>query len=291
MPIKKTSKGWYWGSKGPFATREKAEQVQRAAYASGYTGDSIKYGEAPSMDDPFTPSNKRERQYIAQLRKVARNVNQILALYNPADPESLPKVERMLRSYSYTLEGYGEAVASKMFDEADRANKQQWRKYANKIGLDANTKKAVLDFDMSQAKRAYTDYNSRLTASLAENALQRLKDIQNGTLYANATAAQREKAIKDSGKIVLNRAALIGRTENARMTGILTRIRAVRAGAEGYIWESHEDDRVRFEHHAQNGKFTRYAKPPELENGMIYHAGEGPNCRCVQRPIFNRGIR
>lgn len=36
MPIRKTSKGYYWGEKGPFATREKAEEVERAAYASGY---------------------------------------------------------------------------------------------------------------------------------------------------------------------------------------------------------------------------------------------------------------
>lgn len=36
MPIMKTSKGWYWGSKGPFPTREKAEQVAQAAYSSGY---------------------------------------------------------------------------------------------------------------------------------------------------------------------------------------------------------------------------------------------------------------
>lgn len=36
MPIRKTSKGYYWGDKGPFPTREKAEEVERAAYASGY---------------------------------------------------------------------------------------------------------------------------------------------------------------------------------------------------------------------------------------------------------------
>lgn len=36
MPIRKTSKGWYWGSKGPFKTRKKAEEVAKAAYASGY---------------------------------------------------------------------------------------------------------------------------------------------------------------------------------------------------------------------------------------------------------------
>lgn len=36
MPIRKTSEGYYWGSQGPFKTREKAESVAQAAYASGY---------------------------------------------------------------------------------------------------------------------------------------------------------------------------------------------------------------------------------------------------------------
>lgn len=36
MPVRKTSKGYYWGSKGPFKTKKKAEQVAKAAYASGY---------------------------------------------------------------------------------------------------------------------------------------------------------------------------------------------------------------------------------------------------------------
>lgn len=40
MPIRKTDRGYYWGSKGPFPTREKAEEVARAAYSSGYKSDS-----------------------------------------------------------------------------------------------------------------------------------------------------------------------------------------------------------------------------------------------------------
>ena len=36
MPIRKTKKGWYWGSKGPFKTRKKAASVARAAHAHGY---------------------------------------------------------------------------------------------------------------------------------------------------------------------------------------------------------------------------------------------------------------
>ena len=36
MPINKKDDGWYWGSKGPFKSKEKAEEVQQAAHASGY---------------------------------------------------------------------------------------------------------------------------------------------------------------------------------------------------------------------------------------------------------------
>jgi hypothetical protein len=41
MPIRKTDKGWYWGSKGPFATKQKAIDVGRAAHASGYQEEEM----------------------------------------------------------------------------------------------------------------------------------------------------------------------------------------------------------------------------------------------------------
>jgi hypothetical protein len=36
MPISKQPDGWYWGSKGPFDTKQKAIQVGQAAHASGF---------------------------------------------------------------------------------------------------------------------------------------------------------------------------------------------------------------------------------------------------------------
>lgn len=40
MPFRKTDKGYYWGSKGPFATMAKAQQVAKAAYAAGFKEES-----------------------------------------------------------------------------------------------------------------------------------------------------------------------------------------------------------------------------------------------------------
>jgi hypothetical protein len=36
MPVRQTDKGWFWGSKGPFATKQQATNVGKAAYAHGY---------------------------------------------------------------------------------------------------------------------------------------------------------------------------------------------------------------------------------------------------------------
>jgi hypothetical protein len=41
MPISKKSDGWYWGSKGPFASKQKAIQVGQAAHASGFKEESM----------------------------------------------------------------------------------------------------------------------------------------------------------------------------------------------------------------------------------------------------------
>lgn len=38
MPVHKKNGKWYWGSKGPFDTKQKAQEVGRAAYAHGYKG-------------------------------------------------------------------------------------------------------------------------------------------------------------------------------------------------------------------------------------------------------------
>lgn len=40
MPVEEKNGKWYWGNEGPFDTKAKAEEVERAAYANGYAGDS-----------------------------------------------------------------------------------------------------------------------------------------------------------------------------------------------------------------------------------------------------------
>jgi len=55
MPLRKTVKGWMWGTQGPFPTKAKALQVARAAYASGYKGEKKDYPE-PAVCKKSVPS-------------------------------------------------------------------------------------------------------------------------------------------------------------------------------------------------------------------------------------------
>ena len=42
MPISKRNGKYYWGSKGPFNSRKKAEEVAQAAHAAGYEKSLLK---------------------------------------------------------------------------------------------------------------------------------------------------------------------------------------------------------------------------------------------------------
>ncbi|CAB4136529.1 hypothetical protein UFOVP306_22 [uncultured Caudovirales phage] len=54
MPLAKRDNGWYWGGKGPFPTKAKAQSVARAAYASGYSkqGNTMKFSVEKTGNDP-----------------------------------------------------------------------------------------------------------------------------------------------------------------------------------------------------------------------------------------------
>ena len=47
MPITKKKDGWYWGSRGPYKTLLKAEEVAAAANASGYKSKKSKTTQKP----------------------------------------------------------------------------------------------------------------------------------------------------------------------------------------------------------------------------------------------------
>ena len=64
----------------------------------------------------------------------------------------------------------------------------------------------------------------------------------------------------------------------------LTQARHRQMGIVEYYWGTSEDERVREEHAANNGKKFRWDTPPPVTG----HPGNDVLCRCVERPIIPR---
>nr|UCQ29739.1 DUF2213 domain-containing protein [Edwardsiella piscicida] len=60
MSVHQKDGAWWWGKKGPFRTREKAEEVERAAFANGYRGDSYDFGSSVRSYDDYGRLNVAE---------------------------------------------------------------------------------------------------------------------------------------------------------------------------------------------------------------------------------------
>ena len=58
MPINQKDGKWYWGSKGPFNSKKKAEEVAQAAHASGYVSKLVK-----GFFQPNRPTTKKKSDF------------------------------------------------------------------------------------------------------------------------------------------------------------------------------------------------------------------------------------
>jgi SPP1 gp7 family putative phage head morphogenesis protein len=91
--------------------------------------------------------------------------------------------------------------------------------------------------------------------------------------------------------IVRSRARLVARTEIGKASAALTEARAENLGLSYYVWETSQDERVRFSHRKMQGVVVPFADPPSPEAlaGLKPVGNYGPsgiwNCRCYAAPV------
>lgn len=87
MPVVKKNDGWYWGLKGPFATKAKALHVATAAHAHGFKEEGKKSGAmtfALDFNGTYTKDPKFWNVFIelARLRK-----DEVYCVTHSTDPD------------------------------------------------------------------------------------------------------------------------------------------------------------------------------------------------------------
>lgn len=230
---------------------------------------------------------KLEARYARELRKIARQVGDLVRAWAPDDGmfdlAQVAALKAMLAKYAEAITPWAKATAGRMVEEIAIRERRAWAEHARIMGRELH--REIRDAPTGQVLKDYLAEHVRLITSLPTEAGERvhrltLEGIQNGT-----RAKQIAREIMRSGEVTESRATLIARTEISRTASALTMARATHVGSTAYVWRTAEDSDVRDSHAKMNGRPVDWNDPPTLD-GMVGHAGMLPNCRCYPEPIL-----
>jgi len=233
----------------------------------------------------FSRSRIVEREFQTQLSAVGRQIGVIIKGFIDAGRVTdLPALTEAMDSYSILLGPWAAAVAAKMQARVAVLDKNAWTVMSRSIG--SNLHRLIESAPIGGTLKMLQAEQVTLITSLPAEAGARVHQLTREAIVSGRRAEDVMRDILDSGKVSVNRARLIARTEVARTASLLTETRARHIGSDGYFWRTVQDSDVRSQHRALEGKFIRWNEPPAAGVGkggapQFYHAGQGPNCRCV----------
>lgn len=227
----------------------------------------------------FERVKRAEARYAIGLRGIARHIGHITAAFTPGDPDQMTTLQRILRGYADILKPWAVSHAERMLADVSRRNFAVWARLSRTISR--SLREEVETAPTGMLMRTLLDEQVGLITSLPIEAAERVHKLTIEGMMQGTRAAEIAKEILASGEVSKSRATLIARTEVARTASLLVQARAEHVGSHGYLWRTSKDARVRKEHKALEGQFIAWREPPEAgTDGMKYHAGQGPNCRC-----------
>lgn len=129
---------------------------------------------------------------------------------------------------------------------------------------------------------SFVERNAALIKDVPEQSAARIETklrtgIERGDSIAKLTAE-----VQAELKIARNRAKLIARDQTNKFIGKLTELRQTSVGVTEYVWSTSQDERVRSEHAARNGRMFKWSDPP-----FDGHPGEPIQCRCRAIPVLD----
>ena len=228
----------------------------------------------------WAEAKRAERQYMIQLRKIARHIGEFLNIVQTEG--DVAAAEATLQKYSQIIEPWAKARARVMVADIARRNDKVWRRISAEMG---QTLRQELRSPEPIADRFHALMDEQVVSikSLPIEAAQRVHNLVERGVIEGRRFTDIIPLIRQGGEVSKSRAELIARTETGRVISNLLQARAEQIGSDGYHWETMKDAAVRPSHRAMQGKFVAWSDPPTLD-GLTGHAGALPNCRCFANP-------
>lgn len=234
----------------------------------------------------FKNMKRHEVIYARQLRQVAAAVHSIITgSFDPDNPLQVAQVTELLEKYAEFITPWAQSVGRRMVAEIANRDEKAWVALSKSMGRELTSE--IKSTPLGQVFRQKMAEQVHLIRSIPLDAAKRVHELTIEAATGGKRASDLVAEIMNSGNVSKSKATLIARTEVARTSSKLIETRAQYVGSLGYIWRTVGDTDVRREHKVLNGKYFKWGEPPIAgPNGMRYHAGGGPNCRCYPEPVI-----
>ncbi len=238
-----------------------------------------------SLRSAFIRAKKLVKRYTAQLRKIARHVDDIARGFNPASAAGQATMQAAMLRYGEAIRPWAEAEADRVVTEVAQSDARSWRKLSAEIGRAVH--REIETAPTGTVMHRLMQDQVELITSLPREAAERVHRIATEGLAKGMRAPELAAEILRTGEVTRSRADLIARTEVGRAATALTQARAVHVGSTHFIWRTSRDGDVRESHRKLDGLTFRWDDPPECDPGHRNLPGCIWNCRCYAEPLIN----
>lgn len=234
----------------------------------------------------FARVQNAQAVYQAQLRRVARQVAEIIQAYPAGEPAALAAMQSLLAQYASVLRPWAYAAAAKMIADVLRRDENAWFRHAAMIGVEL--KREMLGATpLGEIMRQLVEDQVELITSIPIDAGRDVQAKSREYWAGGIRYEELRKFISERSPVTYNRATLIARTETAKTASAVVEARSKFIGATHYVWRSVRDRDVRRMHKLLDGTTQAWDDPPVAEEGgQRHHPGQFPNCRCFATPIL-----
>lgn len=234
----------------------------------------------------FARVQNAQAVYQAQLRRVARQVGEIINAYPVGDPAALAALQSLLDQYAVVLRPWAYAAAQRMIAEVLRRDETAWFRHAAMIGVEL--KREILGATpLGEVMRRLVEDQVQLITSIPVDAGRDVQAKSREYWSGGIRYDELRAYVLERSNVTYNRATLIARTETAKTASAVVQARAEFIGSTHYVWSTVRDKDVRRMHKLLEGTVHAWDDPPIAEEqGQRHHPGNFPNCRCFATPIL-----
>ena len=198
-------------------------------------------------------------------------------------PDDPMLAARIMDNYAEILTPWAEAVANSMLADVARRDEVNWFTVAKELGRGIRSELSQSPIGTVYQQRRIEQV--KLITSLPTEAAARVRLLTQEMVSTGGRASTLAADLMATEGITRRRANLIARTEVAKAQSVFTQARAENIGSQAYTWLTSKDGDVRPSHRKMQGQIVFWNAPPTLD-GIVCHAGESFNCRCVAVPIL-----